>query len=201
MSNSYMAYIQTQEPQRPEGAQKYVGDVAQGYRAKREKAEKWTIEQTVIEGMLDDMPSGHWVLDVPCGEGRFFEFYHRKGFLFRAIDLSADMLKLAEGNVADTLKAHLRQGDVRALPIKDKSVDASVMCRLTRWLSQEDCQVALKELQRVTRDRIVVTARMDGDYARPVDLFLDALEDDWELAKNEQGYEDAYRILMFKRKK
>lgn len=198
MTDTYLSYIPTQQQS---GASKYHGEVAAQYRAKREKSEKWTVEQNIIEGMLDDLPSGHWVLDVPCGDGRFFEFYDKKGLCFRAVDMSADMLVIAANQVRDPMKANLRQGDVRALPIKDQSVDASVMCRLTRWLSPEDCQVALKELQRVTRDRIIVTARMDGEHARPLDLFLNALEDDWELAKNEQGYVDAYRILMFKRKK
>lgn len=199
MSDLYMAYIPTQ--QQSEGARKYVGPVAQGYDEKREKSEKWTVEQNVIEGMLDDLPTGHWVLDVPCGTGRFFDFYHKKGFCFRAVDASADMLVIAANKVADPMKAHLRQGDIRALPIDDKSVDASVMCRLTRWLSPEDCQVALKELQRVTRDRIIVTARMDGPHARPVDIFLNALEDDWEMAENAEGYCPEYRILQFRHKK
>lgn len=199
MSESYFAYIPTQ--QKPEGAGKYVGPVAEGYDAKREQSEKWRVEQQVIERMLDDLPQGHWVLDVPCGTGRFFDFYHKKGLCFRGIDMSPDMLVIAANKVTDPVKAHLRQGDVRMLPVKDKSVDASVMCRLTRWLSPEDCQKALKELQRVTRDRVILTARQDGAHARPVDLFLDALEDDWEMAENAEGYCPEYRILMFKRKK
>lgn len=201
MTNSFghMQYIPTQQGQGG-GAGKYHGAVAQGYDQKREQSEKWLIEQQIIEDMLSSMPTGNWVLDVPCGTGRFFKFYHDKGFLFRAVDASMDMLRQAADKVVDPHKARLMQADVRALPLPDKCVDASVMARLTRWLSPDDCQLALKELQRVTRDRIILTARVaDHPHARPVELFTEALEDGWTLAKDEQGYCPEYRILMFKR--
>jgi ubiquinone/menaquinone biosynthesis C-methylase UbiE len=197
---AYMHYIGTQQEQAGEGAEKYRGQVAQGYDAKREDSPKHQAEQRIICSMLDDMPFGNWVLDVPCGTGRFFQFYHDKGFLFRGLDASADMLQIAANKVVDPMKARLGQADVRSLPLGDQSVDAAVMVRLTRWLSPEDCQVALKELQRVTRDRIILTARVaNHPHSRPVELFTEALDNDWKLAKNEEGYMPDYRILMFKR--
>lgn len=195
---SHFHYIKTQEDG---GAGKYHGAVAAGYDPKRENTPKHKIEQAAVEKMLEDMPAGNWVLDVPCGTGRFFQFYHDKGFIFRGLDVSADMLQRAAGKVVDPMKARLGIGDVRSLPLPDKCVDAAVMVRLTRWLSPEDCQIALKELQRVTRDRIIITARVaNHPHARPVELFESALEPGWELAKDEEGYVPEYRILMFKRK-
>jgi len=207
----YMLYIETGleidqkgniRKKAPSGAGKYHGDVAGGYDAKREESPKWQAEQTIIEGMLSNMPSGHWILDVPCGTGRFFKFYAEMGYCFRGMDMSADMLAIAGQKVVDQDKARLMQGDVRKLKLGDKSVDASVMVRLTRWLSPEDCQVAFKELQRVTRDRIILTTRITHqkpELSRPVELFLDALGDEWSLTENAEGAEPDYRILMFKR--
>jgi ubiquinone/menaquinone biosynthesis C-methylase UbiE len=194
---SHMHYIKTSQDG---GAGKYHGAVAHGYDAKREQSPKWLSEQRLVEDMLSDMPAGNWVLDVPCGTGRFFKFYHDKGFLFRAYDKSADMLRIAANKVVDPVQVILGQFDVLALPLSDKSVDASVMVRLTRWLSPQDCQRALKELQRVTRDRIILTARVaNHPHARPVELFTEALADDWRLDKNERGYCDEYRVLRFRR--
>ena len=68
MTASLMEYIPTQRPM--EGAGKYYGAVASGYDAKRIENPKWQIEQAAIESMLDDLPKGSWVLDVPCGTGR-----------------------------------------------------------------------------------------------------------------------------------
>ena len=195
---SHMHYIHTQQPDG--GAGKYHGAIAQGYDAKREESPKHRVEQQIVERMLGDMAAGNWVLDVPCGTGRFFQFYHDKGFIFRAVDASADMLQIAAAKVGDPMKARLAQADVRKLPLPDKSVDAAVMVRLTRWLSPEDCQTALTELQRVTRDRIIITARVaNHPHARPVELFESALEPGWRLAEDAEGYVPEYRVLMFKR--
>ena len=177
------------------GARKYVGAIAAGYDEKREQSPKWQAEQQIVQQMLDDLPYGSWVLDCPCGTGRFFQFYHDKGFLFRAIDASADMLQIAAQRVVDPMKARLAQGDVRAIGLLDKSIDASVMIRMTRWLSPEDCQLAIKELQRVSRRKIIFTARVaNHPYMRPLSLFEAAL-DGWKIVHNEAGHEPEYRVI------
>ena len=61
--------MQRQEPQG--GPRKYHGAVAQGYDAKRESSPKWQVEQQIVEGMLDGLLEGDWVLDCPVGTGRF----------------------------------------------------------------------------------------------------------------------------------
>src|SRR3990167_2522799 len=176
------------------GARKYSGEVAQGYDQKREDSPKWQAEQAIIESMLDELPFGSWILDCPPGTRRFFEVYYKKTFLFRATDATAHMLRLAPQKVVDPMKARLAQADIRALPLDDKSVDVAVAVRITRWLSPEDCQVMIRELQRVTRQKIIFTARIaNHPHARPVELFIEAL-DGWKIARNEQGYMPDYRI-------
>lgn len=200
---SLMEYIPTgqrSQPQGPQpaphGADKYYGPVASGYDAKRVQDPKWTIEQAHIESMLDDIPSGDWVVDVPCGTGRFFAYYAKRGFLFHGVDRSEDMLKQAAYKVVDQQKARLHHADVRALPLEKKSVDAAVMCRLTRWLSPEDCVLALKELQRVTRKKIIFTARVRNHiHARSYELINSAL-DGWEISRDETGADLDYRIIQ-----
>jgi ubiquinone/menaquinone biosynthesis C-methylase UbiE len=205
-SMSLMEYIPTGQGLSPSddprlaavhGAGKYVGAVAAGYDAKRETDPKWLLEQRLIEDMLSDLPPGSIVLDVPCGTGRFFDFYKSRGFAVRGVDLSSDMLqqaviKLQAGPVWDV---ELRQGDVRIMPVTDKACDAAVMCRLTRWLSPQDCQQALRELQRVTKGRIIFTARVaNHPHARSVELFEAAL-DGWKITRNEAGVDLDYRVI------
>lgn len=219
----YLPPVQRQAPQPQQvpsqGAGKYHGPVAQNYDAKREHDAKWVCEQRVIEGMLSDLPKGSIVLDCPVGTGRFLPFYMEQGFKFIGADLSGDMLiqsalKLGASkdniqewvNRSDAAKAiipldidehgTLLQGDIRKIGLEAKAVDAAVMVRLTRWLSPEDCQVALKELQRVCRSRIIWTARVaNHQHARSMDLFEAAL-DGWKITRNEAGYVMDYRILM-----
>lgn len=190
------------------GAGKYHGAIAEGYDAKRKHDPKWLVEQRIIEDMLGDLPVGSWVLDVPCGTGRFFDFYMQKGFIVRAVDLSEDMLSQAMykasafvGEATEPV-AHknfrFALGDVREMEgLADQSVDAAIMCRLTRWLSPEDCVTAFRELMRVARKRVIFTARVrNHPHARPYELVYTALHGTpWRVARDEAGYVDDYRII------
>ena len=217
----YLPPVQQQRPhpgaQQQNGAGKYHGPIAEGYDAKRESDPKWVCEQRVIEGMLADLPAGSTILDIPVGTGRFLPFYQAKGFQFVGADISGDMLVqsalkvmpqnqvemwVAASNERNTIlplrikdKGKLIVGDVRQIGLEDKSVDCGVMVRLTRWLSPDDCKVAMRELQRVCRQRIVWTARVaNHKHARTIELFESAL-DGWVITGNQAGHELDYRIL------
>jgi ubiquinone/menaquinone biosynthesis C-methylase UbiE len=220
-----MGYLPPAPPmQQPaDGAAKYVGAVADGYDAKRETSEKWKAEQRLVEEFLSNLPENSTVLDIPVGTGRFLPFYLNKGYRFIGMDTSGDMivqalLKVAEQKQVEAfvttcnqsgriVPAHLDDGrhvitqaDVRAIPMPDKMVDAAVMVRLTRWLEPGDCQVAFRQLQRVSRRRVIWTARVsDHPHARPVSLFEQALGAEWRITRNEAGHEPQYRILMAER--
>lgn len=203
MTNPLMEYLPPASQQQPQaqmhGAGKYHGAIATGYDAKRESDPKWIIEQKIITGMLDDLPPETIVFDCPVGTGRFLPFYIEKGFHFIGMDMSLDMLMEA-GRKVEPLKAQavgeLHQGDVRDTKLADKSVDAVVNCRITRWLSPSDCQVMLKEMQRIARQRIIWTARVaNHPHARTVELFEEALEG-WAIVRNEPGVDLDYRIIQ-----
>jgi Methylase involved in ubiquinone/menaquinone biosynthesis len=215
-----MEYLPSQPPQpSPSGAAKYVGQVAEGYDAKREQSPKWQLEQRIIEVMLSDLGAGASVLDCPVGTGRFLKFYAGKGLEFIGADISGDMLvqsalKLVPENhvaawVAACNKANqimpfrvpgkgvLTIGDIRQIGLPDKSVDAAVACRITRWLSPDDCQKMFRELQRVCRKRIIWTARVANHvHARSIDLFESALAPGWKIIRNEAGVDMDYRVIM-----
>lgn len=173
---------------------KYRGEVAKGYDAKREQSPKWKWEEDTITNMLQDVPSGSWVLDVPCGTGRFFPFYAAKRFEVRAMDISTDMIAEAKQKDSDLRYVQYIEGSVCEIPLADKSCDATVMCRLTRWLSPEDCGKAIHELARVTRGKIIFTARVHSHaQARPLPLFH---VDGWKIHREEiMPGDDAYRVI------
>lgn len=202
-----------QQPQ-PTGASKYVGDVAKGYDAKRENTPKHIAEQNEVETFLSDLPAGTWVLDAPCGTGRFFPFYASKGFIVRGLDASADMVneakkKISNPNamVGDVAQWMFALGDVRNTKLPGKVVDVAVNVRITRWLmgdikdgvvvrrTPEWVVETLKDMQRVARQRIVLTARVrDHQLACTYDIINSAL-DGWRIHRDSEGYEPAYRIL------
>lgn len=183
------------------GADKYHGAIAAGYDAKRESDPKWLLEQAIIEGWLGELPAGSKILDVPVGTGRFLACYQDNGFHVVGIDRSEDMLRQAVQKVGDLSPIQLGIGDVTKLNrIPDKVFDAAVSCRVTRWVIGEygpDGIVAmLRELQRLTKDKIILTARVaNHPYAVTLDLIESAL-DGWAIARNAVGVDMDYRIIM-----
>lgn len=199
----------------PSSNLKYTGQTAQGYDAKREESPKWKIEQEIIEKLLSDLPAGTWVLDAPCGTGRFFDYYLKRQFIIRGLDLSPEMLDLAaakvgnesravrlvqpDGKQVETPQLSIAQGNVLSSGIPDNSIDAAVNCRITRWLSPDECQQMFREMQRICRDRIILTARVaNHSHARPLQLFELAMGGDWQLEHSIAGYSPEYRVFQFR---
>jgi len=198
VTDSMMEYL----PPAGSGPLKYTGQVASGYDAKREQSPKWTCEQRIIESWIDDMPEGSVILDAPCGTGRFFSAYERNKHLVLGLDISPDMIAQARVKITQPNLFKFGIGDVRSVPLENKQVDATINVRITRWLSPSDCVRMMKEMQRVSKDRIIITARVANHlHARTVELFQSALEEDWSIVRNEVGYVMDYRVLMFQRKK
>jgi ubiquinone/menaquinone biosynthesis C-methylase UbiE len=218
-----------QQPQQGGGTDwrtKYQGKVADLYDDKRAGQAKWTVEQQVIENMLVDLPPGSWVLDAPCGSGRFLKYCLDHHLVYRGLDISEDMIRKAsaktdgrtpvlkfdthDGRTEDVPQIAFTKADLLSSGIPDKSVDAALCIRITRGLSPEECQQMFKEMQRIARDRIILTARVcNHQFARPLALFEAVMSPEWRLERSECGasgpaeapVEDpAYRIFLFKRK-
>lgn len=194
-----MSYIGSPEPQY--GARKYTGNVATGYDAKRVESPKWKAEQAIIEGIIDALPSGSTVLDVPVGTGRFIAAYERNEHNWHGADISEDMLKEADAKRARQDIGSLHVASVMDIPVQDGGTfDLSIMCRLTRWLSPEQRTAALKELQRVTSGKIVFTARIaNHPYAYPMEEIEAAIEPGWEITENIEAGEPDYRVIVLER--
>ena len=198
---SHLTYLPpVQQVTAQHGAAKYVGAVAAGYDAKRENTEKFIVEQGIIERMLGDLPSGTRVLDCPVGTGRFLPYYVERDFIFIGMDRSMDMMTIAATKVkSQKARGELHVGNILATNLADKAVDVTVNCRITRWVIGEHgpsgIAAMLKEMQRVTLERIILTARVrDHKYAVTRDLIESAL-DGWVIHEDAEGYEPAYRIM------
>jgi ubiquinone/menaquinone biosynthesis C-methylase UbiE len=190
------------------GARKYTGEVAEGYDAKREDSAKWKVEQAAVESFLADLEPGTWVLDAPCGTGRFFPFYAAMDFIVRGLDASADMIRLAAAKIANpnatvpiaggddrVAQWMFSQGDVRGTSLPDKIVDVAVNVRITRWLMGEggfqDVGRMLKEMQRLARKRIIFTARVrNHPFAVSYEDIRSFLQG-WAIARDVPGGRDA----------
>jgi len=108
------------------------------------------------------------VLDLPCGVGRFWSLLkEKKNRTVIAADYSEDMLAVAR-------EAHPwhQEQDIRCLQtsafdidLPDSSVDSVLCMRLLHHIgSQHDRSKILQELHRVSRDTVIVSLWVDGNY-------------------------------------
>ena len=212
------------EPQPQQGgAYKFHGNEAEIYDADREDTDKWRVEQKIIEDWLSELPEGTRIIDAPVGTGRFLRHMIDRKLQFVGIDIQFDMraqaaLKIlpregvehwveqcnAQGgrDIPLRIKGHglLMKGDVLKLPLEDKSADVAIACRITRWMmgnhGPDGICTMLREFQRVTRSKIILTARVYGKKVAVTEDLINSALSGWKITRNVAGYELPYRIIM-----
>lgn len=181
-------------------AMKYRGPVAAGYDAKRVGQEKWQAEDRIVRALLDGLPASTKILDVPFGTGRFAPLYADKGFEVVGIDISQDMLDRARPKIRYA-NVDMRIGSIFNLDLPDQSVDVTLAIRIMNLISPSDMQLAIRELQRVTRNRIIFNLRVwrDGSpYRRPqkMETLSAVLDNGWRIVENMEIHEPDFRMLV-----
>lgn len=109
------------------------------------------------QSVVDQVPSGSRVLDAGCGEGALSCLLAAKGCTVTGVDISAPNIERAkalarEMGVEDSVS--FLQGDAEHLPVPDASFDAVVSSHVLEHLP--DFDQGLRELHRVSRDKVVV---------------------------------------------
>lgn len=107
---------------------------------------------------------GNKILDAGCGGGGYVDFLCRQGFHVTGIDINPDFLDVAD--------KHMRLGDYLAgdlsnLPFPNKHFDFTYCFDVLEHV--EDLPV-LKELIRVTRNRIIITVPREDDFMHNYNL-------------------------------
>lgn len=97
------------------------------------------------------------LLDLPCGTGRFTDFFYEKGFEYIGVDISKEMLDvLAQGQISLNRTPALLRSDGEALALKDNSVDCIVCIRLFQLIPRAAKQAVLKEMLRVSAKWLIL---------------------------------------------
>jgi ubiquinone/menaquinone biosynthesis C-methylase UbiE len=108
------------------------------------------------------------VLDLPCGAGRFWPLLAEKpNRVIIGADNSADMLKTAcKAQPAEVVKrVQPLQTSAFAIDLPDSSVDSIFCMRLLHHIGDASHRLALlQEFQRVTRDSVIVSLWVDGNF-------------------------------------
>ena len=108
------------------------------------------------------------VLDLPCGAGRFWPLLAEKANrVIIGADNSASMVKTAcQSQPADVVKrVQPLQTSAFAIDMPDNAVDSIFCMRLLHHVGKpEDRAVLLNEFHRVTRDSVIVSLWVDGNF-------------------------------------
>jgi SAM-dependent methyltransferase len=153
-------------------SQKYDRQHAEAYQAKHRdglarRLSNWREIQVARKALqLADQPG--IVLDLPCGAGRFWPMLkEKKSRVVIAADYSAAMLDVArEANPwYSEQNISCLQTSVFAINLPDSAVDSILCMRLLHHIeSAEDRGAMLRELLRVTRDTVIISMWVDGNY-------------------------------------
>lgn len=108
------------------------------------------------------------VLDLPCGAGRFWStLAEQPNRIILAADNSADMLATAIAAQPKHITEHVRTLHTSAFDINlpDNSVDNIFCMRLLHHIEKPEHRLALlKEFHRTTRDSVIISLWVDGNY-------------------------------------
>jgi ubiquinone/menaquinone biosynthesis C-methylase UbiE len=96
-----------------------------------------------IASLLSERPLGA-LLDIGTGTGRMLELFAPKAESAIGIDRSSEMLRLARVKLeaAGISGASLRQGDMYALPLGDRSVNSIILHQVLHYAQQPGAAVA-----------------------------------------------------------
>lgn len=153
-------------------SEKYDKQHAQHYQLKHQdglarKLSNWRDIQVARKALnFADQPG--IVLDLPCGAGRFWPMLsEKKNRVIIAADNSSDMLNVArEANgveISDKIKSF--QTSAFAIDLPDCAVDSIFCMRLLHHVGEErDRSKMLQEFHRVSRDTVIVSLWVDGNY-------------------------------------
>ena len=99
--------------------------------------------ERAIAALLADRPIGA-LLDIGTGTGRMLELFAPRADSAIGIDRSSEMLRLARVKLeqAGISGASLRQGDMYALPLGDRSADSIILHQVLHYAQQPGAAIA-----------------------------------------------------------
>ncbi len=114
-------------------------------------------EKRFAQRLLDMVGNSAHILDIPCGNGRFFETFSKVKSLIMA-DYSINMLKAVEERFGNPENVRLIQAEISSIPLPDSSADLCFCMRLFHHMKNDQVRLcALKELTRISKKYVALS--------------------------------------------
>jgi ubiquinone/menaquinone biosynthesis C-methylase UbiE len=150
----------------------YYRNVAKNYEKRRSTQEYWQVEQTEMRALLEGLPRGLTVVDIPFGTGRFVPFYAEFDYSISGLDASDHMIAAAAKALGPLFeRCTCVVGDAADLPFEDNTFDLVVSTRFLRDVVPfGPAKKMIAEMSRVTsRYAILQLGNSFGDDTAPND--------------------------------
>lgn len=164
--------MSTNKPIELEFSRKYDREHAQQYLHKHQdglarRLSHWRDVQ-LARRALKRAGEPNLVLDLPCGAGRFWPLLaERPNRVILAADNSRDMLTIAMTRQPAAVVARVKtfQTSAFAIDLTENAVDSIFCMRLLHHIADPEYrQAMLREFYRVTRDTLIVSLWVDGNF-------------------------------------
>lgn len=114
-------------------------------------------EKAFAQRLFEMVGSDSYIVDIPCGNGRFFEIFSNAKKL-TMVDYSANMLKACEERFGTPENVRLIRADIASVPLPDNSSDLCFCMRLFHHMKNDQVRLmALKELARISRKYVALS--------------------------------------------
>jgi ubiquinone/menaquinone biosynthesis C-methylase UbiE len=142
---------------RPPIGNVYYGEKAASYVESRVKDPLYHAEIDAVRSLLEDVPYGASIRDVPFGTGRFVPLYLERGMAVSGLDVSPEMLEAAKAALGRQFEScNVTVGDATAMNFEDGSFHALASIRfLGAIITFGQAKQALREFARVTRKHAI----------------------------------------------
>jgi ubiquinone/menaquinone biosynthesis C-methylase UbiE len=124
------------------------------------------LEKRLIRRAFAGLPRSASVADIPCGTGRLAEVLAEMGFRLTGIDISRQMLEVAERRLRRFPNFESHVSDVRALPTAGRIFEAALCARVLMHFPLAEQVEFLRAVATVTTGRVVFTQGLDTPYHR-----------------------------------
>ena len=114
-------------------------------------------ENAFAQRLFDIVGSDAHIVDIPCGNGRFYHIFSKAKKLIMA-DYSTKMLKAAEERFGTSENVKFIHADISAIPLNEGSADLCFCMRLFHHMKNDEVRLAaLKELARVSKKYVALS--------------------------------------------
>ena len=126
------------------------------------KKRKTDINQQCIEFIEKEIRKEDKVLDAACGRGYMVDRLHSKGVDIYGIDIVLNKQQEKIG--------YYKEGDLKNIPYEDNSFDIVICTHALEHI--REYKVAIEELKRVSKDKIIIIMPKQREYRYTPDLHV-----------------------------